>query len=183
VYSTTALRLQPTLVPTEPSTLALHSYGQAKPITTGANSFLCMRLWFGKNAETFASVVSMVGQRSDWRRESAAAMLFLVRTVCRTALRDTEAGTWVGHSSAYPTEAEKRPAMPPLFTRSVKHSYRLWKAVFMFLKMSELWTVDTEGGDMWLAVAQLRAFICDYNLYSSLWSATDCTLHTSGKTM
>lgn len=80
----------------------------------------------------------MVGQRSDWRRGSAAAMLFLVRTVCRSALRDIEAGTWVGHSSAYPTEAKKRAAISPLFTRSVKHSYSLWKAVLVLLKMSEL---------------------------------------------
>ena len=60
-------------------------------------------------------VVSMVGQRSDWGRRSAAATLLLLST----ALRDRATGTWVVQSSAYPTEVEMRGAVPPLFTVTV----------------------------------------------------------------
>ena len=83
--------------------------------------------------ETFVSVVC-----SAWRQGSAAAAFYLVTTVCRSAVRDVEGGTWVRHSSAYPTETEKRAAIPALFTRSVRHSYSLWEAVLVLMKMSEL---------------------------------------------
>ena len=62
---------------------------------------------------------------------AVAATLFLLSTVCRSALRDGAVGTWVGHSSAYPTEVEMPGAVPPLFTRSVKHSHSVSEMPFL----------------------------------------------------
>jgi len=57
--------IRPAVVPAEPSTLALHSYGQSKTPTTEENSFLCVRLRFGKNA-TDVCLCSVHGQRAQW---------------------------------------------------------------------------------------------------------------------
>jgi hypothetical protein len=122
-----------------------------------------------------------------YESEAAAATLFLLSTVCRSALRDRAAGTWVDHPSAYPTEVEMRGAAPPLFTRSFKHSYSLCRAVFLKCVNCELPTQKAMCGLKWrTAVHSVVTTVCVcvcVCVYSSLWSATDCTVKTSGLTM